>query len=646
MDKTKIRVILFMVIISTVLALVYLYPSSKQTVQKGIADMKTANLESERVVNLDGDWEFYWDKLLTPESFTGETQENTEYVKVPSNWANTKGKQKYSSEGYATYRLKIVNIPRDTFFGLKKENIRTASKVFVNGRLLLEDGIPAESKMQSTISNRPQIVFFELESSEAEIVIQVANFDYINAGISNSIYFGYQDDLMRMHFKQNLMEAIVVVILLLIGGACLVFYFVQDRRKKRQTLVLSVALSCLFFALANGFISERFFINIFPLTRYETIFKLYYCSVYSFMIAILFFVNRTSDIFLKTWIRNALSIVFGSYLLVVLLTPIRFYIGASGYYMILDIAVLMVLFVRVFYLYLRKSESVIGINTHTTLLIALFAINIYTFDNVVFSLGIRKNMNIGLVSTVLFNILLLIMLTLHYAEASRQKQEMAVKLVENFYALDKKEEALKRNEIAFLQAQIKPHFLFNAMSSIIGLCYTDGDRAGNLLQELMNFLKASFDFDTNRNYITIESEINLIETFVKIQKERFGDRIQMTYRVEPEVMDFKIIPLVIEPLIENAIQHGILKNRLGGTVKLTIEKRGQNLYIEVEDDGRGIHKEFIQLEMSSQTETKSGVGLKNINSRLKMFYSREIQIQILERGTRVWFEIPATNEVT
>ena len=95
---------------------------------------------------------------------------------------------------------------------------------------------------------------------------------------------------------------------------------------------------------------------------------------------------------------------------------------------------------------------------------------------------------------------------------------MSIKLTKTFLNLEKTSRDAERNEIAFLQAQIKPHFLFNTMSSIISLCYTDGKRAGALLTELANYLKKSFDINNNDEFVTIENELELIRRYIHIEK--------------------------------------------------------------------------------------------------------------------------------
>jgi signal transduction histidine kinase len=201
------------------------------------------------------------------------------------------------------------------------------------------------------------------------------------------------------------------------------------------------------------------------------------------------------------------------------------------------------------------------------------------------------------------------------------------------------------SEMAMLQAQIKPHFLFNALSSIISLCYTDGHRAGKILAELSNYLKCSFAIDRQSDFVTVKSELEHVKCFVDIEKERFGDRIKMVLDVDPDVLSHKIIPLVIEPLVENALRHGILQNKLGGMVNLAIMKRNGNIFVSVEDNGKGMSERHIgNILPWDETDRKispgNGIGLSNINNRLKRFYGEELHFETGPQGTKVYFTVP------
>lgn len=210
------------------------------------------------------------------------------------------------------------------------------------------------------------------------------------------------------------------------------------------------------------------------------------------------------------------------------------------------------------------------------------------------------------------------------------------------------QEALE-NEMAFLQSQIKPHFLYNAMSSIISLCYTDSSRAAELLSYLSNYLRGCFDFNNKINFVTIEKELNLIKCYVEIEKARFGEELQIEFLVDDEILHYNIVPFSIQPLVENAIRHGVMQKEDGGTVKIILKQKDNEIEICVEDNGVGMSQDTMEkillkkkcFDKYSVNKTNTGIGVCNINDRLNRFYCEKIYLESKEgEGTKVYFKIP------
>ncbi len=651
LKKQKIYVLSLMFIITILLLIIYnRNPSAIPIAVKGEADLSKTDFEKKQIIDLDGEWEFYWNQLLEPADFIENKQGEPNWIKIPGNWIHDQKGNTYSAKGYATYRLNIKNIPSKTYFGLKKENIRNASRIFVNGELLLEDGKPAESIEDSVAGNNPQIVYFELTEQTAEIIVQAVNYEYVVGGIANSVVFGQQKALMKKNHRQIIFETIIITILISIGIIHLCILLAIKNYRKRELAVLPFALSCVFFGIMNGFLSQRILAFLFPWLTFEMIFKTFYFAIYGGLLMNILYINKMNSAFLQDKIRNMLAGIYGLYLMGIILLPMNAFMKIAGFFMFFNMAVLLALFLWILYLYLKEEPVETNIRIHSILLFALFSINIYTVDLSIYSVGLKKDMFIGFISIVSYSLALMFLLIVRYAEAYEKNEEMSIKLMESYYNLDKTVEKARRNEIAFLQAQIKPHFLFNAMSSVISLCYTDGVRARKILTELMNYLKRSFDVDHKSDYITIESELNLIKSFVEIEKERFGDRIKISLDIDPDSLPLKIIPLVIEPLVENAIRHGVLKNKQGGIVGLTIMKRNGKIFVSVEDNGKGMSDRQIENimqwdEADGKTSPGSGIGLSNINNRLKRFYGEELHFETGQQGTKVYFTIPFTEKM-
>lgn len=187
------------------------------------------------------------------------------------------------------------------------------------------------------------------------------------------------------------------------------------------------------------------------------------------------------------------------------------------------------------------------------------------------------------------------------------------------------QEALRQQaELNALQAQINPHFLFNAINTIVSLIRTDPNNARELLIHLGNYFRNNMQF--NRETIPIKDELKNIDAYLKIEKARFGEKLWVEYNVASD-LEFEIPPLLIQPLVENAVKHGIFPKVGQGTIKINIFK-DECINIVVQDDGVGMTKE----------KKKDAIGLKNVQQRLKTFYGDQYVFDIVSaegEGTKV-----------
>jgi signal transduction histidine kinase len=200
-----------------------------------------------------------------------------------------------------------------------------------------------------------------------------------------------------------------------------------------------------------------------------------------------------------------------------------------------------------------------------------------------------------------------------------------------------------RTEMAFLQAQIKPHFLYNALNVIIATCAVNPDKATDLLIELSHYLRGSFDFQNRDQLVPLAKELELVESYVHLEQARFEERLVVHYDIDPDVRLY-LPPLSIQPLVENAIRHGVMERAAGGTVNLGVTRENEHIVIVVQDDGVGIPPERLAQVSSGRTEGPGGVGLQNINRRLLSLYGQGLEIQShTGKGTLIRFRIPVEN---
>jgi two-component system sensor histidine kinase YesM len=201
------------------------------------------------------------------------------------------------------------------------------------------------------------------------------------------------------------------------------------------------------------------------------------------------------------------------------------------------------------------------------------------------------------------------------------------------------------SEMNLLQEQINPHFLYNALSVINSLSMKEGaKRTGQSVKYLSDFYRMSLS--KGKQVITIEQEVGLLQNYVKIQLIRFPDMITISYEVDDEVLQYNTIKLILQPLVENAIQHGQVEERVLN-VKVRAWSINDRIIFEVEDDGYGIDNDTLERLRSQFKEKSEGFGLKNVDTRIKLNYGEGYGLDITSEyghGTKVHVEIPKYKE--
>ena len=194
------------------------------------------------------------------------------------------------------------------------------------------------------------------------------------------------------------------------------------------------------------------------------------------------------------------------------------------------------------------------------------------------------------------------------------------------------------SRLAFLQAQMNPHFIFNTMNTIMAMCLKDPMQAYDLLGYFSHYLRSSlFSRDLDRAYPVYE-EVDLITAYLNIEKARFQDQIE--YEIASDVPDdWLILPMLVEPLVENSVKHGKHGNTvLHIHVCLTVE--AQSLSVLVEDDGVGFDPEKQSHIAVDSEPYNHSIGLENVKARLKLYYNESLRVESAPgQGTRVSFVV-------
>lgn len=216
----------------------------------------------------------------------------------------------------------------------------------------------------------------------------------------------------------------------------------------------------------------------------------------------------------------------------------------------------------------------------------------------------------------------------------------------NFYLStirqQKREQQLRElayhSEIRALKAQIEPHFLFNTLNSISASIPPSMEKTRVMIAQLADTFRHALHV-SEKNMVPLKEEIDFIKTWLSLEKHRFQDRLQVDYRIENSCLAAKVPPMLLQPIVENALNHGISPKIEGGTVTIECRQDDKFAFIAVCDTGVGYKADLERI-------FDNGIGLRNISKRLKLLYNQPLTVKQNGQGLQFSFKVPLeiTNE--
>lgn len=581
----------------------------------GVLDLRAWDFELDGNVQLSGQWEFYWNKLVNYDDFRQGNQNISGVIpdligEVPNTWDNyVMGGANLPGEGYATYRLQVsTSLPVGTMLGMRMSSVSSAYRLYINERLAASGGILGTSALDETGQYRPQAVFFSIPASEFDIIIQVSNFQYARGGLWSGFYLGSDQKILDLHDNMMGKELFLVGALFIIA----LFYLAIYILRKELKYTLFFALLCFCGVLMIDMTGQNIITRIFPGIKLNSIIILRYASsIWCVVLLLQYVAELFPSVFAKV-ISRIYLILAASELLVYFMTPAVFFTRYGR---------------------IANFIEVLGI---------LFSI-------VIVAIGIKKGHKDGW-----FNIMSMIILVITYVHdffvitnvIKPPYGEISfggaflfilIQMVIQAERIKLFQEQKNAAELAFLQAQIKPHFLFNTLNTVIAISQYDIDKARSLLGDFSQYLRRSFDFKDLSQLVPLKNELELAQAYLKIEEARFEERLEVELDY-PENLETKIPMLMLQPIIENAVIHGILPKVEGGKLKISIYPEGDFLVFKVEDNGVGLDQKELHV---SRREKRRGVGLANIDRRLREISGRGLDIDSTPgKGTAITWRVP------
>ena len=578
--------------------------------ENGVIDLSEWNYKKDGAVKLIGNWEFYWNELLTPkqhegQAFIGKTPTTT----VPGLWKNTfvNGKS-LPNEGFATYKLliKMDSIPENLAVNIKF--FISSSRIWIDDKIIYEAGSVGKDVNAFEGKFNPQIIEIQPDNKEFYITVQISNYGYANGGFASNIELGDTMLLISKKYSSAFVDMFLfgsIMIMALYHLALFIF-----RRKEYYTLCFGIM--CLLISIRVLLMGEMLLYNFLPEISLNILLKVSGIIFPLILPCFTMFIHSFFREDTPLWFVRASQAIGLLFTIITIVLPNNLRHKFLFPFQVCSVVIIIILLVVIAEASYKRRDGAL------VFLLATTSITLIILNDILNGYGILKTGYYIPIGQLLFIFVQSFML---------------------FRRLVKQEELIIKSELRMLQAQIKPHFLFNALNTIISVSRTSSEKAVELLLYLSDFLRCGFSFKSDEEFVDFETEIFHVKSYLEIEKARFLDRLNVVFDVDSSIT-CKVPACIIQPIVENAVRHGILPRKDGGTVKLSAKQHENMLLILVEDDGVGMTEEKLNSVISGADKSE-GIGVANVKERIQRIYKTKIKIEsVKEKGTVVSITIP------
>ena len=585
--------------------------------QNGMLDLSDRDFRESGNTRLSGDWAFYPGELILPGDFDDDSL-SPQYCRVPEYWTRHDDLS-LPSHGVGTYRLLVATDGTQDHFGLKIPEIYTEYSLWVNGTLLEANGSFADSP---PVYLHPGTLMFSTKEPVLEIVLQIKNDLHVYAGIGQNIWLGGEESIRRESLLRSAFDFFLFAICL----SAFVYHLILSLYRRGDRALMHFSILCFTVGIRTLFSNETLIMQVFPEIPFWIGSKIATLTVPVCVITTLLYVWDLFRDDVPPAFARVLLLLNGIYAALVLVASSTVYSALFLPYLgVVAAACFLAVFLALKAVYYRKKDYLFFFFGVAVLALAAL-IDILNFGQFVQTGYV---LSFGLCGFILTQAILL---AKRYTETFRDLERMSADLQES---LDR----TMHVETAFLNAQMKPHFLYNTLNTIAYCCKADPAEAERLILSLAKYLRGTLDFENLSGIIPLKKEIDLVRAYVSIEKARF-ETVDVSFVIDPDLPELQIPPLTIQPLVENAIRHGLRKQDGGGTVMITIRMRENNILVSVEDNGAGIPEEKLANLLDSPGGSVS-IGLYNIHTRLLRLYGKGLSLSSKPgQGTSVRFTIP------
>ncbi|MFT4106447.1 MAG: ATP-binding protein [Lacrimispora sp.] len=627
--------------------------------KQGRLDLSGWDFSKNGAIRLDGEWEFYWNQLLTPEDFNDANKKTPDgYIKVPSEWKGRIGTTLLADKGAATYRLKVNLGSSMSALGIQTTIIRMSNRIFIDGNELLSSGNPALSKKDGYVmANTSYSTSFYPNSREVEIIVQVANFDYMKGGIVQSIYLGNQKDIYSMSVRSSFLISFTVVGLFITG----LYYFFLFLMRQANRSALYYSLYCFTFSLFRLQYGEKILFQMFEnlSNEYVIYIRFYFAQIYLTTIFLCLFVKEIAKEVMPRWFSRTVVALFSGFALIFLIFPISISSKIQNMTFLFMILIYVVIILTLIKALVKKRYENLERSDLIQLSIAFICVLLTVINSVFYVNNVIRSNLIGFVTVMIFIVITSSLISRQHEKAFQTIDNMNLRLLE----LDKLKDEFLTNTSHELKTPLNG--IINLTQSVIN--QGEGQLEPSQEEDLKLVIAAGRRLSALINDILDisclkQGEVTLLKKPIDVRSLASVIIHVMEHLKEKE--EIRFINSIPEHLpLANAdearlqqIYYNLLGNALKFTQKGSIEVGGQQqngmLALWVKDTGCGIPHDklddlfqpFYQVDPLKKENQGAGLGL-SITKQLIELHGGNISVDsIPEKGTKVTFTLPVCKD--
>lgn len=618
--------------------------------EKGELDLTQWDFQKDGIIPLIGQWEFYYNKLLSPEDF--KKDENLKYttlVNLPGSFTkNNTANITLPNKGFGTYKLRVKTNSENVYYALKTEFIHSSHRLWVEDHLVTYTGKVGESKYDYKPQLLPKVGSFTNINKEFDIILQTANYD-ANTPQIDTILLGSEEQIIALKSKRLAFDLFIFGSSLIIGIYNLALY--NKRKKDRSTLFFSIF--CLILSIRTLFVGERFFINVFPNFSWQLHIKICYLTFLTYIYIFAIYLNEFFPGIISKKILKTYKILTLAYCISILIGPIDFYEHLILPYEIISILVLVYILSKLSMQWLsnRYKSSLITLGS--------FAILVTNINDILYEYSIIQTGSYAALGLFIFILVQSYVMADKFSKAFNEVEALSErlksidKIKDQFLANTSHELRTPLNGVIGITQALLTEKADNLNSEQIlnlKLINSSASRLSYLVNDILDFSKLNNnDIKLDKRPVNIRQAVDLV--ILTCSHAIKGKKITINNNISSE------LPYIMAD--ENRLQQ-ILYNLIGNAIKftqygsITIDARVVSNYIEVsiKDTGIGIPKDklnaifepYEQVDFSiAKKYGGTGLGL-NITKKLIELHNGSIYVEsLVGEGSKFSFILPAHN---